>query len=182
MTIISITNDSLSQSFDSSGTIPPVARPSGIAFLLAQLGAHTSERFAARLAELDLTPAHVGVLRVVGQHPGLSQQALSERLGALPSRIVRLVDELEERGLVERRRSRTDRRNHELYVAEGASERLGAVLAAVGEHDAEVTSGLTAREKQTLAALLGKMAENRGLNPEAHPAYGAPRARPSGDR
>jgi DNA-binding MarR family transcriptional regulator len=70
-----------------------VARPSGIAFLLAQLGSHASERFAARLAELDLTPAHLGVLRVVGQHPGLSQQAVSERTGALPSQIVRLIDE-----------------------------------------------------------------------------------------
>ena len=146
-------------------------RPSGIAFLLAQLGSHVSDRFAARLAALDLTPSHVGVLRVVGQNPGLSQQALSERMGALPSRIVRLVDELEERGLVERRRSVTDRRNHELYVAEGAGERLGEVLAVVGEHDAEITTGLTAREKQTLVALLGKVAAQQELNPEAHPAY-----------
>jgi DNA-binding MarR family transcriptional regulator len=152
-----------------------VPRPSGIAFLLAQLGAHTSERFAARLAELDLTPAHVGVLRVVGQQPGLSQQALSERLGSLPSRIVRLVDELEERGLVERRRSQTDRRNHELYVAADAGERLGAVLAAVGAHDTEVTRGLTAREKQTLAELLAKVAKEQGLDSDVHPAFGSRR-------
>jgi len=152
-----------------------VPRPSGIAFLLAQLGAHTSERFAARLAELDLTPAHVGVLRVVGQSPGLSQQALSERLGALPSRIVRLVDELEDRGLVERRRSQTDRRNHELHVAADAGDRLAAVLAAVGEHDTEMTRGLTAREKQTLAELLAKMATEQGLGGDVHPAYGSRR-------
>jgi DNA-binding MarR family transcriptional regulator len=159
-----------------------VARPSGIAFLLAQLGAHTSERFAARLAELDLTPAHVGVLRVVGQSPGLSQQSLAERLGALPSRIVRLVDELEERDLVERRRSQTDRRNHELYVAAGAGATLGAVLAAVGEHDAETTAGLTVAERKRLAELLGKVAAAQGLNPEAHPSYAARKPRPAGER
>jgi DNA-binding MarR family transcriptional regulator len=156
-----------------------VPRPSGIAFLLAQLGTHTSERFAARLAELDLTPAHVGVLRVVGQQPGLSQQALSERLGALPSTIVRLVDELEERDLVERRRSQTDRRNHELYVAADAGERLQSVLATVGAHDAEITRGLTATEKQALADLLGKVAKEQGLSTDAHPAYGSRRR---GDR
>ena len=154
-------------------------RPSGIAFLLAQLGAHTSDRFADRLSELDLTPAHVGVLRVVGQSPGLSQQALSERLGALPSRIVRLVDELEERGLVERRRSQTDRRNHELYVAADAGQRLQEVLAAVGAHDTEMTRGLTAREKQTLTGLLTKVAKEQGLDGDAHPAYGN---RKRGDR
>ncbi|MBA3781390.1 MAG: MarR family transcriptional regulator [Nocardioides sp.] len=154
---------------------PTVARPSGIAFLLAQLGAHTADRFGARLAELDLMPAHVGVLRIVGQNPGLSQQALSERLGALPSRVVRLVDELEDRGLVERRRSTTDRRNYELHMATSARERLGAVMAAVGEHDAEITQGLTAAERKTLLTLLGKVAAEQGLNPEAHPAYGSRR-------
>jgi DNA-binding MarR family transcriptional regulator len=161
---------------------PSVSRPSGIAFLLAQLGAHTSERLAARLAELDLTPAHVGVLRVVGQNPGLSQQALSERMGALPSRIVRLVDELEGRGLVERQRSRTDRRNHELYVAADAGERLGQILGVVREHDAEITAGLSAAETKKLTELLGKMAARQGLNPEVHPSYGARRTRTTGDR
>ena len=45
-------------------------------------------------------------------------------MGALPSRIVRLVDELEERGLVERRRSAADRRNYELHTAADAGDRL----------------------------------------------------------
>ena len=151
-------------------------RPSGIAFLLSQLGAHTSARFAERLAELDLTPEHVGVLRVVGQQPGLSQQALAIRMGALPSRIVRLVDELEERGLVERRRSAADRRNYELHTAADAGDRIGAVMAAIGDHDAELTRGLTGTERQALAELLGKIAADQGLNPEAHPAYGRKRS------
>jgi DNA-binding MarR family transcriptional regulator len=137
---------------------PPVPRPSGIAFLLSQLGAHTAERFAERLRELDLTPAHVGVLRVVGQRPGLSQQALSKEMGTLPSSIVRLVDELEDRGLVERRRSRTDRRQQELFVRDDAGERIAAVLDVVGAHDAEVTAGLSAQERKTLLELLGKLA------------------------
>jgi DNA-binding MarR family transcriptional regulator len=154
-----------------------VSRPSGIAFLLSQLGAHSSARFAERLAELDLTPEHVGVLRVVGQQPGLNQQALASRMDALPSRIVRLVDELEARRLIERRRSAADRRNYELYTVADAHDRLGAVLAAVGDHDAELTRGLTAAEKQALVQLLGKVATEQGLNPQAHPEYGHSRGR-----
>ncbi len=175
--IIRSTNDYETQWFGVVCQTRPVPRPTGIAFLLAQLGAHASDRFAERMAALDLTPAHVGVLRVVGQHPGLSQQALSERLGALPSRIVRLVDELEQRGLVERRRSQKDRRNHELYVAASAGERIDAVLAAVGEHDVALTAGLTAAEKRTLVELLGKVAAQQGLSSEAHPSYAARRPR-----
>jgi DNA-binding MarR family transcriptional regulator len=151
-----------------------VARPSGIAFLLAQLGAHTSDRFAARLAELDLTPAHVGVLRVVGQSPGLSQQALAVRLGAAPSRVVKLVDELEEHGLVERRRSQTDRRHHELHIADGAADRVAAVRRVVREHDADITSSLSADELATLLTLLRKVADAQGLAADGHPGYGPP--------
>jgi DNA-binding MarR family transcriptional regulator len=148
-----------------------MARPSGIAFMLAQLGAYTSERFAARLAALDLTPAQVGVLRVVGQHPGLSQQALAERTGALPSQVVRLVDDLEDRGLLERRRSTTDRRQHELHTPQDAAERLGRILSAVRDHDAEITDVLTAAEKRTLADLLAKLAAAHQLDPEAHRSF-----------
>ncbi|WP_346384974.1 MarR family transcriptional regulator [Nocardioides sp.] len=147
--------------------------PSGAAFLLAQLGAHTSNLFAARLAELGLSPAHVGVLRIVGQSPGLSQQALSERLGAVPSRVVKLVDELEARGLVERRRSETDRRNYALHIADGAAAEVAAVRRAVGAHDSAVVKSLTAQELETLLVLLRKIAEAEGLNAEVHPGYGA---------
>ena len=145
--------------------------PSGAALLLSRLGAHVSARFAQRLSELDLTPAQVGVLRVVGQSPGLSQQAVAERLAASPSRVVKLVDELEERGLVERRRSATDRRQQELHLAEGAGERVAAVRAVVRDHDAEVTGALDAQELETLVGLLRKVAEAQGLGDDGHPGY-----------
>ena len=138
-------------------------RPSGVALLLSRLGAHTSGRFADRLAELGLRPEHVAVLRTVGQRPGLSQQAVATQLGTLPSRVVRLVDELEAQGLVERRRSQVDRRLHELYTPDTARDRLAEVMATVVEHDAETTRGLTAAEKRTLAGLLAKMAAEQGL-------------------
>jgi DNA-binding MarR family transcriptional regulator len=151
-----------------------VQQPSGVALLLAQLGTHASTRFATRLAELDLTPPQVGVLRVVGQQPGLSQQAVAERLGAAPSRVVKLVDELAARGLVERRRSAVDRRIYELSIPESAGERVTAVRRAVGQHDAAMVAGLSQDEVQTLIALLRKVAESQGLDPGAGPRHGEP--------
>ena len=132
--------------------------PSGIALLLAQLGGAAGRRFAERLAEVGLTPAHVGVLRVVGQRPGSSQQALAAALGVAPSRVVALVDELEAQGLVERRRSETDRRNHELHTPPAAAAKLATIRQIVRRHDAELTAGLTKEERATLLALLTKLA------------------------
>ena len=165
-------NGSGSQETEGAWKTSGVRRPpSGAALLLSHLGAHVAARFAERLSELDLTPAQVGVLRVVGQSPGLSQQALAARLGAAPSRVVKLVDELEERTLVERRRSRTDRRHHELHLAADAADRVTDVRQVVRAHDAAVTSALSEDELATLLTLLRKVAAAQGLATDGHPGY-----------
>src|SRR5580692_12929007 len=95
-------------------------RRMGNSFLLAQIGAHAAAGFAKRIADLDLTPAQAGLLRLVATQPGQSQQELARQLRTPPSRVVLLVDHLEERGLIERRRNPDDRRHHALYLtAEG---------------------------------------------------------------
>lgn len=139
--------------------------------MLSQLGGHVSAEFARSLAPLGLTPAHVGVLRVLAFRPGISQQTLATTIGAVPSRVVKLLDELEGRGLIERRRSETDRRHHELHLAPAAAERLAEVRGIAAEHDRRMTQGLDAEELATLVALLGKLAGARGIGPQGHPGY-----------
>ena len=68
-----------------------------VAFLLSQLGAHATALFTERIASLDLTPPQVGFLRLVGCEAGSSQQAIAGRLRVAPSRLVPLVDGMEER-------------------------------------------------------------------------------------
>jgi DNA-binding MarR family transcriptional regulator len=130
-----------------------------------------SSEFARRLAPLDLRPAHVGILRVLAFRPGVSQQELASAIGAVPSRVVRLLDELSERGLVERRRSTTDRRNHELHLSPSAGDRLAEVRGIVADHDKALVANLSAGELQTLLNLLGKVAEGQGIGPMNHPGY-----------
>src|SRR5215472_16491241 len=96
--------------------------PGGVAFLLAQLGQHAAERFGERIAALDLTPPHAGILRAIVASPGRSQQALSTELQLLPSRVVAFVDDLENRGYVERRPNPDDRRQYALYLTPAGKE------------------------------------------------------------
>ena len=128
------------------------------------MGAEVSARFAALLAPLDLTPSHVGILRNLASDPGLSQQALAARQGKAPSRVVKLLDELEDRGLVERRRSTTDRRHHELHLSPAAGDRLAAVRRVVSKNDATLVEPLTADELATLLNLLSKLAAAHDVN------------------
>jgi DNA-binding MarR family transcriptional regulator len=56
--------------------------------------------------------------RLISWQPGQSQQAIARQLRIPPSRLVPLVDSLETRGVIERRRDPGDRRNHALYLTD----------------------------------------------------------------
>ncbi|MEU8636648.1 MarR family transcriptional regulator [Amycolatopsis sp. NPDC048633] len=143
----------------------------GSAFLLAQVGAHAAQRFTERIGELDLTPAQTGLLRLVASRPGQSQQALAKQLGTPATRLVPLVDGLEKRGLIERRRNAEDRRLYALELSPAGRELMGQVAQTAMAHEQAVTSALSDDERATLRELLAKIAEEQGLSPGVHPGY-----------
>jgi DNA-binding MarR family transcriptional regulator len=150
---------------------PEVRPPSLVSFLLTQIGTHAATRFAERLAALDLLPQHAGILRLLGQSAGLSQQELAEMLGMHASRLVAVVDTLEQRGLVERRDNATDRRVYALQLtAEGRAtlRQIGQIAKA---HDEAMCAGLSAAERAMLGSLLQRIAGRQGLKPGIHPGY-----------
>lgn len=142
-----------------------------LAFLLAQVGAHAASRFAERIATLGISPPHAGVLRLVGGTAGLSQRTLGERLGILPSRLVALLDELEERRLVERRDDPEDRRSYALHLTEKGRAMLESIGRIAREHGTSLCAALDEHERQQLAALLTRIADEQGLTPAVHPGF-----------
>lgn len=143
----------------------------GLAFLLSQVGAHSAGRFAERLGPLGLKPAHAGVMRVLAEADGLSQQALGERLGVFPSRLVGLIDELQRLGLVERRDSPADRRSYALHLTGAGRDALGQIERIAREHQEALCAALDASERAQLAEYLGRIAAEQGLAPGIHPGY-----------
>jgi len=146
-------------------------RPTGAAFLLAQLGAHAERRFGERVAQIGLTPADAGVIRKIAMDPGVSQQALAEHLGLLPSRMVALVDALESKGIVERRRSTEDRRNYQLQLTERGQQVLQNLSRIAAEHEEDLCSSLSHEERARLRDLCSRIAEQQGLTSGVHPGY-----------
>lgn len=147
------------------------AKAQGAAFLLAQIGAHAASKFAERLAELQLVPAHAGIFRILAGRPAITQQALATALRALPSRLVALIDELESRGLLERRPHETDRRSYALHLTEAGRSTLQAIGRIAREHQQTLLAGLSEEEQRQLAALLQRVADHQGLTPGVHPGY-----------
>jgi DNA-binding MarR family transcriptional regulator len=149
----------------------PPAPPLGVAFLLAQLGNHATRLFAERVSALDLTPAQAGLLRSLGTSPGRSQRQIADDLGMPPSRFVPLADELEARGLIERRKNPTDRRLHALHLTDSGTELLARLRTVGKAHEQHVCAALTPAEHGQLLALLRRIADQQHLTPGVHPGY-----------
>ena len=142
-----------------------------IAFLVAQLGAYAADRFGEGAAALDFTRPQAGLLRLISREPGQSQQAVARRLGTPPSRLVALVDGLEERGLIERRRNPGDRRNYALHLTAAGEQAMTDLSQVSLEHEQAIAAPLTPAERAQLSTLLGKLAAAHGLVPGIHPGY-----------
>jgi DNA-binding MarR family transcriptional regulator len=145
----------------------------GVAFTLAQLGAHATGLFAGRMSQLGLSPAQAGFLRMVAIAPGRSQKELADDLGMPPSRFVPFADELDQKGLIERRKNPDDRRLHALYLTDAGRLLLGEVAKAGMAHEQQICAGLSPDEHDQLLDLLLRIAGQQGLKDGVHPGYGA---------
>jgi DNA-binding MarR family transcriptional regulator len=151
---------------------PPRGRTGGAAFLLAQLGSHAASQFSARLAQLELIPAHAGVFRILAATPAITQQALATALGTLPSRLVAIIDELESKGLLERRPHESDRRSYALHLTDKGKSTLQAIGKVAREHQQALLAALSEDEQAALAGLLQRVADQQGLTRGVHPGFG----------
>ncbi len=138
-------------------------------FLFVQMGTHAHRRFAERLAGLGLHPRHFGMLSHLAAAEGQSQQALAVALGIHRSAVVALVDDLEHRGLAERRRDLADRRAYTLFLTPTGRELLAELERAADAEDAELLTALDASERSQLISLLRRVAESQGLAAGVHP-------------
>jgi DNA-binding MarR family transcriptional regulator len=126
-----------------------------LSFLLARAGFESARRLRERLAPYGIEPRHFALLHELALEEGRSQQALADGIGIPKSGMVQLVDDLEERGLVERRRS--DRRTHALHLTRAGGDFLRSTAPVALAHDGELSAPLSAAERKRLVALLAKL-------------------------
>ena len=74
--------------------------------------------------ELGVRPGEIGVLCVVAENPGISQNDLALSLVLKKSAVTKVVQSLEADGLIERRRSRSDKRSNELRLTPAGTRRV----------------------------------------------------------
>jgi DNA-binding MarR family transcriptional regulator len=141
----------------------------GFALLLVQLGMEAARQFAEQLAPLGVEPRHAGMLHRLAANEGKAQQAIGELIGLNPTQMVFLVDELEDRGFIERRRNPADRRSYALYLTPAGRDMLSKIHEAGRIHQARFGASLTASEQGQLTELLRRIALDQRITGESLP-------------
>ena len=103
-----------------------------------------------------LSPGRVGLLITIDANPGITQSRLAESASRDRSTMVGVLDQLEARGLIERRRG-SDRRTNGLWLTRAGRALLGRALRAIARHERRIAARLSAAERRHLLALLGKI-------------------------
>ena len=98
-----------------------------------------------------------GILSIVSANPGINQGAVGNMLNVKRANMVALVNELVERGLVERVVSPDDRRAFALSLTPAGKDMLGQCLERIAAHEASMLSDFSEDEKRTLIDLLGRI-------------------------
>lgn len=127
----------------------------GYQLRLAQLAVFGD--FAAELKEFDISPGRFGVLVLVSANPGMTQSLLASATQLDRSTMVAVIDQLESRGLVERRASPTDRRSNALVLTVAGEKLLKQMKRRIKKHEARIAAAMTPGETDTLVELLTRI-------------------------
>lgn len=127
----------------------------GYQLRLAQLAVFND--FAAELQDFDISPGRFGVLVLISANPGMTQSLLASATQLDRSTMVAVIDQLESRGLVERRASPTDRRSNALVLTAAGEKLLRQLKRRVKQHEARIAAAMTPAESDALVRILTRI-------------------------
>jgi DNA-binding MarR family transcriptional regulator len=128
-------------------------------FLLKRLGFAAKERAMGSYEEMGLHPYHYAILLVLDEGSAETQGSIADALGYDRGQLVGLLDELEEQGLVERKRDPNDRRRHLVRMTGDGTLTLRRLRALARRNEDDFLEPLSEQERADLHALLMRLAE-----------------------
>lgn len=116
-----------------------------------------SNDFTAAMEGTGLRQVPFAVLSVVAANPGINQGAVGRILGIKRANMVSLINELVDKGLVDRAVDTNDRRAFSLKPTDNGAASLKDAVQRIGAHEKRMLSDLSPQEQATLLDLLGRI-------------------------
>jgi DNA-binding MarR family transcriptional regulator len=127
---------------------------SSTSHLMKRLGFTVKDRSVEAFESTGFSPSHYAVLALLEEEPRETQAMIADALGYDRSHLVGLLDELEERGLLDRKRDSVDRRRHLVSLTADGKQALKQLRSTVTRVDDEFLAPLDAEQRETLQRLL----------------------------
>ena len=115
---------------------------------------HQRDRFRSAFAEYDVRPTQFAALVVLLHENPLGQTTLGDALYMKRANVVKLLDELQGRGLIRRKQSKQDRRTSEIHLTAKGVRLTEELLDRHEKLEAELSQSLGQKELQQLVDLL----------------------------
>jgi DNA-binding MarR family transcriptional regulator len=124
--------------------------------LLEHLARVGHRAYETSMSPGGLRPRHLIALKLLSEQGPVNQQGLAEALSLDPSNVVGLLNELEERELITRRRDRSDRRRHIVELSPLGEDELALAYVRLSDIEDDLFSALSAQDRAALHDLLAR--------------------------
>ena len=141
-----------------------------LGFLLIDVTRQMRRRFDERARTSGATGTQWRTLKILERSEGINQGQLAEMLEVEPITACRMIDRLEESGLVERRRDPGDRRAWQIFLTEKSRPVLAELHVTAAAMIEELLQGLSTRQREELNATLTVMRSNLNIGNESDEA------------
>jgi len=151
-------------------------------FLVHDVSRLIKRRFdrKARQIGLPITRRQAAVVLYIARNEGVSQTEVATWLDLEPIALVRMLDKLNDEGLVERRAHPTDRRVRTLWLTPAARPMVTQILAINKTIREEAFAGMAAHARETVIDILDGIKGNLVLREEADDSAAPPSTEPDG--
>jgi DNA-binding MarR family transcriptional regulator len=129
-----------------------------VGFNLRMAQEHVFQAFSRRSQEIGESPGRFATLTLIARNPGISQTELSHANGRDKSSLTPVVEDLVRRGLVERKRTRADRRAYRLNVTPAGKKTLIMLTRCARRHERVLDRIIGQRDRKRFVQILKKIA------------------------
>ena len=141
-----------------------------LGFLISDVSRLMRRRFDERARLIGVTRAQWRTLTTLVRHEGINQGGLADLLEVEPITLCRMIDRLEEAGLVERRRDPADRRAWLIFLTAKAHPLLTQLRGLADGMIEEALQGLDDERRAALMETLGAIRTNLNTTIESDEA------------